>query len=207
MTAIALAQLVSRKRDGLRWRLSSMLARIRARAVGVTLGEGCRFFAQPIWSIAEGASLSLGARCVLVSAGRATALGVSSPTVLRCLRPGALLEIGPDCGLSGVVICAAKEIRIGARCLFGADCMIFDTDFHSHAPEGRRYAQPDWDAISRPVRIGDDVFIGTRAIIVKGVTIGDGAVVAAGSVVVADVPPRTVVAGNPARVIKELPVS
>ncbi|WP_290369083.1 DapH/DapD/GlmU-related protein [Sphingobium sp. CECT 9361] len=82
--------------------------------------------------------------------------------------------------------------------------MVFDTDFHNHLPQGRRYGKPDWRAISRPVSIGDDVFIGTRAIVQKGVTIGDGAIVAAGSVVTKDVPPRSIVAGNPACMVRML---
>ena len=57
---------------------------------------------------------------------------------------------------------------------------------------------------SLPIVIGDDVFIGARCIITKGVTIGNGAVIGAGSVVTRDVPPNTIVAGNPARIVKQI---
>jgi acetyltransferase-like isoleucine patch superfamily enzyme len=197
--------ILSDKWTGLRWRASTLLVYLRAWRSAVRIGEGCRFLGQPIWSVADRGSLRIGPRCTLVSDSSGTALGVSRPVILRCLAPGASIEIGADCGLSGVAICAASEIRIGARCLFGADSMIFDTDFHNHEPRGRRYAVPDWAAISKPVTIADDVFIGACAIVQKGVTIGHGAIVAAGSIVVHDVPPMTVVAGNPARVVKRLP--
>lgn len=185
--------------DALYWRLSSGLARLR---LGRSAGPGLRCYGQPIVGIAPGARLSLGARAVLVSRSTATALGVSRPVILRALAPGAELVIGDDCGVSGAAICAAKSVRIGARCLIGAEALIFDTDFHNSAPENRRFAAPEWDAISRPVRIGDDVFIGARAIVGKGVTIGDGAIVAAGSVVTKNVPAGAVVGGNPARLLR-----
>lgn len=168
------------------------------------IGRDLRCLGQPIVQVAKGASLSIGDSAVLVSRSSGTALGVSHPVILRCLTSEASMEIGDDCGFSGTTICAAKLVRIGNRCLFGADAMVFDTDFHNHAPEGRRYAKPDWDAISREVVIGDDVFIGARAIVCKGVTIGDGAIIAAGSVVVSDVPPKAVAGGNPARVLRML---
>jgi acetyltransferase-like isoleucine patch superfamily enzyme len=82
--------------------------------------------------------------------------------------------------------------------------LVFDTDFHNHPPENRRYGTPDYAAISRPVAIGDDVFIDTRAIVGKGITIGDGAIVDAGSVVVSDVAPRTVIGGKTARLLRTL---
>jgi acetyltransferase-like isoleucine patch superfamily enzyme len=93
-------------------------------------------------------------------------------------------------------LCAALSIRIGERCLIGADVVIVDTDFHA-LDAARRDA--GWTAIGcAPVEIGDDVFIGTRAIVLKGVCIGRGAVVGAGSVVTRSVPEFAVVAGNPA---------
>jgi len=102
------------------------------------------------------------------------------------------------------VICAANSVTIGKRCLTGANVVILDTDFHPYEPENRRYAKPDWASISSPVVIGDDVFIGTRAVIQKGVSIGHGSIVAANSVVTKNVPPMTVVGGNPATVLKQL---
>lgn len=97
----------------------------------------------------------------------------------------------------GVDIAATGLVSIGADCLIGTHVSIIDNDFHGLAD---RLQMPS----PKPVTIGDNVWIGNRAIILPGVTIGDGAVVGAGSVVTRDVPARTVVAGNPARVLREL---
>jgi acetyltransferase-like isoleucine patch superfamily enzyme len=95
-------------------------------------------------------------------------------------------------------------VVIGERCLIGADVMIVDTDFHPMAPIGRRFCS-DWKQIRcQPVLIGDDVFIGARSIILKGVHIGDGSVIGAGSVVAHSIRSRVVAVGNPARVIGEI---
>ena len=79
--------------------------------------------------------------------------------------------------------------------------MIIDTDFHYRTPEGKWGTDPK--AVSRPVVIGRACFIGARAIILKGVTVGDNAVIGAGAVVSRNVEANTVVAGNPAILIKE----
>ncbi|MEE4453963.1 acyltransferase [Novosphingobium resinovorum] len=189
---------------GLVWKRDTVLMRFVGKRLGATIGTGVKFAGWPVLVPAAPGSLRIGDRVVLASRAWATALGVSRPVILRCLTPDARIDIGDDCGLSGTVVCAAKSITIGKRCLMGADVTIFDTDFHPHEPENRRYAQPDWNAISAPVIIGDDVFIGTGAVIQKGVTIGDGAIVAARSVVLHDVPAKSVVAGVPAKVIRTL---
>lgn len=181
-----------------------MLVRFIGKRLGATIGANVKFAGWPVLVPASSGSLRIGDRAVLVSRAWATALGVSRPVILRCLTPNARIDIGDDCGLSGTVICAAKSVIIGKRCLMGADVTIFDTDFHPHEPENRRYAKPDWEAISAPVIIGDDVFIGTGAVIQKGVKIGNGSIVAARSVVLHDVPAMSVVAGVPAKVIRNL---
>lgn len=175
-----------------------VLGRARLARQQVSCGAGLQLLGAPIVSVAPGASISIGARAILCSSSQDTALGVSRPVILRAMLPGARLVIGDDCALSGTTVCAAESVTIGERCLFGADTLVTDTDFHGLDSEGR------WSAAlarapRRPVRIGRDVFVGARAIVLKGVTIGDGAVVGAGSVVTRDVPAGAVVAGNPAR--------
>ena len=90
------------------------------------------------------------------------------------------------------------EIRIGNNCLIGPDVGIY-TAGHRLQPEGRVL-----DGYGIPIVIGNDVWIGGHSTILPGVTIGDGAVVAAGSVVTKDVKPRTLVGGNPAKYIKSI---
>ncbi len=117
-------------------------------------------------------------------------------TSLAVMAPGARMIIGKSVGMSGACICAAQCVEIGESTIIGADALITDTDFHTPGP-GWTWSN-DAAGTSKPVRIGKGCFIGARAIILKGVTIGDGVVVAAGAVVSRDVPPEHLAAGNPA---------
>lgn len=108
---------------------------------------------------------------------------------------------------------SAKEITIGDRVLIAHNSTILDSDTHPLDPVDRHRqfvdiitkGHPvDIDLREEPVRIEDDVWIGCNVVVLKGVTIGRGAVVGAGSVVTGDVPPSVLVAGNPARFVREL---
>ena len=117
--------------------------------------------------------------------------------------------------LNGALIMAEDRIEIGSHCLVSWNVGIADSDFHPLEPAQRRI---DAQAIApffkdrpprpklktAPVIICDNVWIGMNATILKGVTIGENSVVAAGSVVTKNVPPNTVVAGNPAVPVKQL---
>ncbi|MCR5314680.1 MAG: sugar O-acetyltransferase [Bacteroidaceae bacterium] len=92
------------------------------------------------------------------------------------------------------------EIRIGNNCLIGPDVGIY-TAGHRLEPEGRTL-----DVYGMPITIGNDVWIGGNSTILPGVTIGDGAVIAAGAVVTHDVEPYTIVGGVPAKVIKKIEI-
>lgn len=183
---------------------STTLARNLLRARGVRLGSNIIFDGLPIVTGTQDGEISIGDNCQIVSSSKGTWLGVRGPTIFRVLNNGAAIHIGCDVGISGTVICAALGVKIGDRCLIGADVMIFDTDFHPLPPEGRRYAVPDWPNISRPVIIGNDVFIGARSIVMKGVSIGDGAVIGAGSVVTRSIPSDSIWGGAPARPIRSI---
>lgn len=188
---------------GILRKVDTVVMRACSALLGVRLGHHVSFTGRAIFR-RRGGHIHIGARSSIVSRPIGTALGVARPVMLRCLTSDAIIEIGEDAGLSGTVICAAIRVKIGDRSLIGADVKIFDTDFHQHAPLGRRYAVPDWPKISAPVIIGNDVFIGTGAIIQKGIQLGNGSIVAAGSVVTKDVPPNAVVGGNPAKIIRML---
>jgi acetyltransferase-like isoleucine patch superfamily enzyme len=111
---------------------------------------------------------------------------------------GGRLTIGDGTVINyGVDIAATGLIAIGANCMIGTHVSILDNDFHELANRDQM-PQP------RPVIIEDGAWIGNRAIIMPGVTIGEGAAVGAGSVVIADVPPHTLAMGNPARIVREL---
>lgn len=112
---------------------------------------------------------------------------------------GGNVQIGEDTRLNGCWIIASTRVRIGKLCRI-ADCGITDNDYHNLHPKDRhKTATPKTRA---PIAIDDNVWIGLRAIILKGTSIGRDSVVGAGSVVKGAVPVGVVVAGNPATVIK-----
>jgi len=108
---------------------------------------------------------------------------------------GGILNIGSGYINSNLKLRCSNSIIIGNDCAISHDVTIMDSDFHNID-----YANHEKSA---PVNIGNHVWIGSRAMILKGVTIGDGAIIGAGSVVTKDVPTQSIVAGVPAKVIKE----
>lgn len=99
-----------------------------------------------------------------------------------------------------VIICDKTSIHIGQRCLIGFNFIVCDSDFHGIELADRMNGNYE----CFPVTIDDDVFIGCNVKILKGVSIGRGAVIASGSVVTKDVPPFSVFAGVPAKLIKQI---
>lgn len=156
----------------------------------------------PIITNIKGASIVVGENCLICSRSEQTALGISHKTIIRTLRDKALINIGSNVRMSGTTICAMSSIIIGNRCVIGADVIITDTDFHSLDPNLRSSQQDSLNAIFKPVIIGDDCFIGGRSIILKGVQLGDRVVVGAGSVVTKSFKNGSIIAGNPAVLIK-----
>jgi acetyltransferase-like isoleucine patch superfamily enzyme len=117
--------------------------------------------------------------------------------------------IGDDC-----IISCMQRIEIGRLVMIAHGVQVFDNDSHPLDATDReqdyltvlgRLAGPRQSILNAPIVIGERVWIGFNSAIMKGVTLGDGAVVAAMSMVTKDVPAWTLVAGNPARVIRELP--
>ena len=113
------------------------------------------------------------------------------------------LTIGEDVGFSNSTICCREEISIGDHTIIGGNCKIWDTDFHPTSIE-QRIKNINSNAKTSPIHIGRYVFIGAESIVMKGVSIGDFAVVGAGSVVRTNIPSNEVWAGNPAIFIKKL---
>ncbi len=121
--------------------------------------------------------------------------------------------IGDFTLLNGALIMAEEKIEIGAYCLVSWGVGMADSDFHPLEPAQRlidaqalapyfKDRPPRPKLKTAPVKIGDNVWIGMNAVILKGVTIGDNSIVAAGAVVTKRIPANTIVAGNPAAVVK-----
>jgi len=171
---------------------------------GVEIEAGWRLYGTPVVRRHRGSRISIGAHAELRSWRFSNPLGVLHPCLLTTWSPGAIISIGDSFGMTGGVICARarQEIQIGRRVTVGANCTIVDTDFHP-LDAARRQSSP-LDGEAAPVIIEDDVFLGTRVLVLKGVRIGAGAVIGAGSVVTTDVPAGALAAGNPVRVLGSL---
>ena len=187
-----------------RWELigssfSGLTMRMRAWYWGVELGHHCRFYGAALLGRKENSTITVGDGCVFRSGVKSNRVGINRPCSLSTLEPGATLKIGAGCGFSGTVIAAAESVILGDRVMCGGNTTITDTDWHGLHPSERH--MPGRTA---PVVLEDDVFLGLGSVVLKGVTIGHGTFVAAGSVVTKCLPSMVLAAGNPARVIREL---
>ena len=158
---------------------------------------------RPYISIADNAYVDIGSFFICRS-GAGQSIDNSCCSKIN-VSGGAKLIIGDYTGISNTTIECESEIVIGNSVNIGAGSMLFDTDFHSTDWHDRYMRKSDIpNRKIKPIRIGDCVFIGARCIICKGVNIGDRSIVAAGSVVVKDIPSDELWGGNPARFIKKL---
>ena len=153
-------------------------------------------------SVSSG-DIIIGKKFLCANKVKANSIGLIQPCVFNVSTSKSKIEIGNNVGISGSTINATKSITIGNNVLIGSGCLITDTDSHPLHWEDR-LKNDNAKTKSAPIRIEDNVFIGARSIILKGVTIGEGSVVGAGSVVSQDVPPFVVVCGNPAKIVKSL---
>lgn len=124
----------------------------------------------------------------------------------RCIivaRKGGKIEIGSRVCMSGCTLYAIDSIKVGAHTDIGSGCKIIDNDFHP-LPLSERRPVERLDLVKhRPIEIGEGCFIGANSIILKGTKLGRNVVVGAGSIVCGTFPDNVIIAGNPARVIKE----
>ena len=178
--------------------LSTLWTRCLFRVNGVQCSCRLKAIGIPSVNVSIGGKAEIG-DSFYVRTGLGTTEVGSVGTRIRVGRNG-VLRIGNRVGVSNATIFCQESISIGDDTFIGGGVQIFDTNFHSTDP-ATRTADPTADVRTAPVSIGSRVFIGANAVICKGVTIGDTAVVAAGSVVVRSVPPGETWGGNPARKI------
>jgi acetyltransferase-like isoleucine patch superfamily enzyme len=139
--------------------------------------------------------------------GKATSIYLG---VMFDFGPNATMSIGSFALLNGARIICDAQITVGDYCLISWNVVLMDTYRFAFDVSNRRKqleafgATPTCEGSARPINIGNNVWIGFDTCVLPGVQIGDGSVVGARSVVAEDVPPMTVVAGNPARVIRKL---
>ena len=153
----------------------------------------------PILDI-KGDFLCLG-NLYIVNTVEDSVLGVARPCKFT-VYPNASLTFKGRCGMSNTVIVATKSITIGDNVMIGGGCTIVDTDFHT-MDYTKWFSPKDEELMERKeVVIGDNVFLGANCFILKGVHVGNGAVIAAGSVVTKDIPENQIWGGNPAKFIR-----
>ena len=173
-----------RIRGALRRRLGLALTRVLHPRV--SFGPRCDVRSGARFTVARGADVRFGAGCVLDHGFTLESSGH--------LQVGDRTVFGHHC-----TVAADRSVVIGAHCLFGEFTSIRD---HDHAFDAAGGAILDQGRSTAPVAVGDDVWVGAKATITRGVTIGSGAVVGAHAVVTRDLPPGSVAVGIPARVVR-----
>ena len=169
---------------------------------GISIKEGLIVKGMPLVHIANGGGIFIGRNVTLNSDNRGYHANMYAPVKLFADRPGARIVIGDNTRIHGSCIHAWREISIGNNVLIAANCQIFDANGHLLSLENAAARISTTDD-PRPVLIEDNVWLGISVVVLPGVHIGEGSVVGAGSVVTHDVPSRVVVAGNPAKVVRE----
>lgn len=188
-------------------RIQSAVQIRRWRRRGVEIGQGVRFYGNPTLSLEEDSHIRIGDRCLLMSDPRLATLGTDHPVVIRTVHSGAVIELGEDVGITGGAVVAARGIVIGEGTMLGANAMIVDTDFHPLDSLARRFQPLPVPQAGDEVRIGKNVFVGSRAVVLKGSTVGDNSVIAAGAVVSGEIPAGVIAAGVPAKPLRALKLS
>lgn len=180
--------------------------------IGENLGVRARIYTKVYFNICDGATVKIGDDFIMTSDDCYNPLCRHQRGCIVAERPTTVIDIGHNTGLSSPCVWAKERITIGNYVNMGGDCILMDSDAHSLDWRVRdsgemvspKQSRDNAEAKCAPIVIEDHVLIGARSIILKGVTIGEGSVIGAGSVVVKSIPPHCIAAGNPAKVIKLL---
>ena len=177
----------------------------------IKYGKNFRVFNHLYLKIHVGALVQIGNNCTIMSGA---GLNPLSRNIKTCIYVGkkATLKLGNDVGISSSTLWVKESVSIGNSVAIGADCIIMDTDAHNLdwkircSVETNEYGESvDMvTAASAPIVIEDNVLVGARCIILKGVTIGARSIIGSGSIVTKDIPSDCIAAGNPCKVIKSI---
>lgn len=177
----------------------------------IKYGKNFRVFNHLYLKIHVGALVQIGNNCTIMSGA---GLNPLSRNIKTCIYVGkkATLKLGNDVGISSSTLWVKESVSIGNSVAIGADCIIMDTDAHNLdwkircSEETNEYGESvDMvTAASAPIVIEDNVPVGARCIILKGVTIGARSIIGSGSIVTKDIPSDCIAAGNPCKVIKSI---
>lgn len=185
---------------------------IKFRLVGIRLGKRFEGYGRIYISVHPKSNVVIGDDCKITSDEAYNPLSRNIRACICAERENAVIKIGNHTGMSSPCVWAKQKIIIGDFVNIGADCILMDSDAHdldwkirdSLRKSNGRETLDTATAKCAPIIIEDHVLIGTRCIILKGVTIGARSVIAAGSVVTKSIPKDCIAGGNPAKVIREL---
>lgn len=163
---------------------------------GVKTGAGLKFSGKCYFKRYPKSTIAIGNNCEFLSRPNSNLIGINRPCMVSTLTEEAVLEIGDGCGFSGTVIGAFTKIKIGNNVRCGANTLITDSDWHGDDPR----VGP-----SKPVIIGDNVWLGINVVVLKGVEIGENTLIGANSLVTKSIPANVIAAGNPCKEIAKLP--
>jgi len=186
--------------------MNSNWFKLLMRATKVKYGKGLRLKGVPVIYNKSGAQLIIGDHVTINSSFLSNLVGLYQRTIIMTRTPEAKIAIGNNVGISGATIYARSSITIGDNTNIGGNAKILDNDFHPLEIEARN-ADIKEKIRTRPVTIGKNCFIGCNSIILKGTVLGDGCIVGAGAVVSGVYEDNSIIAGNPARVVKKLNAS
>jgi len=165
---------------------------------GVELGKDVSFFGNV--KVLNMNRISIGNRVRIIS-GYSNMVGGECKTAFYTGQQGAI-RIGNDVGISNATLISQSEIWIEDKVFIGGGCKIYDNDFHALQADAR--LNRPLEIPTKPVKICKGAFVGGHSIILKGVIIGEYAVVGAGSLVVKDIPAGEVWGGSPAKKLKNV---
>jgi acetyltransferase-like isoleucine patch superfamily enzyme len=176
-------------------RLSAFIMRPLLWLKGITLGRNTIFGGLTLFSRYPDSIIEIGDYANFKSTSGSNLIGINRKCIISTNLARAHLKIGDNCGFSGTVIGVFKSVVLGDNVRCGANTLITDSDWHLDDPRAGEV---------KPIRIGDNVWLGVNSVVLKGVTIGENTVIGANSVVVKNIPANVIAAGNPCKVIKEI---
>lgn len=157
----------------------------------------------PYVMVARGGNMTIGQNFAMNNGINHNPIGFPQPCTFF-VNKGCTITIGDNVGISQTALIALANITIGNNVKIGGGTCIYTSDFHSLDAKNRISENDRAHCKSLPVVIKDNVFIGSRCMILKGVTLGENSIIGAGSVVVGAIPANQIWAGNPARFIREI---
>ncbi len=171
-------------------------------ANNIELGRNVIVKKKPLICIHKEAFLIIGNNVTINSRNKGYHVNMFNRCKFIADRPSAVIEIGDNTRIHGSCIHAYEKISIGRNCLIAANCQIMDGNGHDVAFENPSNRINTRGGCKR-VKIEDNVWLATGVVVLPGVTIGQGSIITANSVVHKDIPPMVVAGGNPIRVIRE----